>query len=63
MKYLLLIVWIIFDLIKDCLFIGGSIYLAIWRHCSGWWVVLGIILSFSPTLYKCLAKEFNCKEA
>ncbi len=59
MKYAFLIVWTICELIKDLTLLGGSIYLAIWKHCSGWWVVLAIVLCIAPTYYEVIRKEFG----
>lgn len=59
MKYLFLIIYTITEVIRDVFFVGGAVYLSIWRHCSGWWVVLGIVLCMSPTYFKIIRKEFN----
>jgi hypothetical protein len=61
MKETLLIIWIIAATIESCFFVGGSVYLAIWKHCSGWWVVLGLVLSLQISLYKCLRSHFNAR--
>ena len=53
MKDSFLIVWIICDLVKDMFLLSGSIYLVVWQGCSGWWIVLAIILCCnSDTLFK-----------
>ena len=57
-----LIAWIICDLIKDIFLLSGSIYLVIWKGCSGWWIVLSIILSASPTLFKVIRKRYEIKD-
>lgn len=48
-----LITWLIVDLIRDLFCLSGGIYLAIWKHCSGWWVVLAIVL--------CMSTSWVCK--
>jgi len=59
MKDRVLIAWLITDLISDIFLIAGSIYLVIWKGCSGWWIVLAIVLAEQPDLYKALRKRYN----
>ena len=57
MRAAILIIWLILDVLLTVFFVGGGVYLAIWRHCSGWWVVLGLVISScigSKHLYKSL---------
>lgn len=61
-KDIVLMTWIICDLIKDIFLLSGSIYLVIWKGCSGWWIILAMILSGSPTLFKVLKKRYEIKE-
>ncbi len=61
MKYALLMLWIICDFLFGTFLIGGSIWMVLYKHCSGWWVAIAIVLCMSPTLYKVLAKEFGVK--
>lgn len=64
MKACLLIIWLALDIVQSIFFIGGGVYLALWKHCSGWWVVLGIIISMSfggGQLYKSF-RMFICAD-
>jgi hypothetical protein len=61
MKELVLIIWLIVDLIRDLFCLGGAVYLVIWRHCSGWWIALAIVLCIGDSLYKSLRNYFDVK--
>lgn len=56
MKWLTYLIYIV---MWETLTIGGSVYLYIWKERSGWWVVLGIILScscFKPNAWNVIGK-------
>ena len=59
MRALTYLIYIIF---WESLVLGGSIYLYGWQEWSGWWVVLGILLStmaYSPKKWGKLFEKGN----
>lgn len=62
MKDIILIVWLILDLVKALFCLSGSIYLVLWKGCSGWWIVLAIVLCFDFLLYAILKKKYGIAE-
>lgn len=59
MRYALLIIWLVLEFALDVFLMGGAIYLVMWRHCSGWWIVLALILMCRPAIFKVLKQEFK----
>jgi hypothetical protein len=57
MKDKTIIAWLICDVLRDIFFIFGSVYLVIWKGCSGWWIVLAIILCQNDLLTEVLKKK------
>lgn len=62
MKDWVLITWLIVDFLMGVFLLAGSIYLVIWKGCSGWWIVLALILGSSPSLYAALKIRYKIKE-
>lgn len=58
----LLLIWLIITIIESFILFVGSIYLVLWRGCSGWWIVLALLLVSSSSVFKVLRKKFNIEE-
>ncbi len=57
----MLIGWFICELITNLTLLFGSIYLVLWRGCSGWWIVLALILCDYDSV-KALKKQYGIIE-
>lgn len=61
MKDNVLITWIIGTIIYSTILLCGSVYLVIWKGCSGWWIVLALALMGDGTLLKILKNKYGIK--